>query len=87
MHDMIPLACPMLFHLKLMWDDEGARVEVGQNIKVGVLWGHKNYVSMRPHQILTKKNVSVSSIYLLTPYMKLILGFSPIKPFQTITMW
>ena len=26
MHDMIPLACPILFHLKLMWNDEGARV-------------------------------------------------------------
>ena len=25
MHDMIPLACPILFHLKLMWDDKGAR--------------------------------------------------------------
>ena len=42
MHDMIPLACPMLFHLKLMWNDEGARVgiggaEVGQNTTVGVL--------------------------------------------------
>ena len=35
MHDMIPLACPILFHLKLMWDDKGA--EVGQNTKVCVL--------------------------------------------------
>ena len=26
MHDMIPLACPILFHLKLMWNDEGAKV-------------------------------------------------------------
>ena len=26
MHDMIPLACPIPFHLKLMRDDEGARV-------------------------------------------------------------
>ena len=25
-HDMIPLACPIIFHLTLMWDDEGARV-------------------------------------------------------------
>ena len=46
MHDMIPLACPILFHLKLNWDDKGARVyaiggaEVGQNTKVGVLGGH-----------------------------------------------
>ena len=26
MHDIIPLACPIQFHLKLIWDDEGARV-------------------------------------------------------------
>ena len=26
MQTMIPLACPILVHLKLMWDDEGAIV-------------------------------------------------------------
>ena len=44
MHDMIPLACLILFHLKLMWDDKGAirigGAEVGQNTKVDVLGGH-----------------------------------------------
>ena len=44
MHDMIPLACPILFHLKLIWDDEGARV--GQNIKVGVLGGHMSQCAL-----------------------------------------
>ena len=47
MHDMMPLACPMLFHLKLMWDDEGVGgAEVGQNIKVGVLWGHMSQCAL-----------------------------------------
>ena len=51
--------------------------EVGQNIKVGVLGGHMS------HQILTKYFLSGIPICLLTPYMKMILGFSRIKPFQT----
>ena len=42
MHDMIPLACPILFHMKLMWNDDESigGAEVGQNTKVGVLGGH-----------------------------------------------
>ena len=58
--------------------------EVGQNIKVGVLGGD---MSQCAHQILTKYFLSGTPICLLTPYMKMILGFSRIKPFQTITMW
>ena len=49
MHDMIPLACPILFHLKLIRDDEDASVggaEVGQNIKVGVLGGHMSQCAL-----------------------------------------
>ena len=45
MHDVIKLACPMLFHLKLMWDDE-ADSEVGQNIKVGVLGDHLSHCAL-----------------------------------------
>ena len=50
MHDMIPLACPILFHLKLISDDEPCEsvggAEVGQNIKVGVLGGHMSQCAL-----------------------------------------
>ena len=82
MHDMIPLACPILFHLKLMWNDEGARV--GQNTKVGVLGGH---IFNAPSSDFDQKKLSGSPISLLIPYIKMILGFSRIKHFETITMW
>ena len=85
MHDIIPLACQILFHLKLMWDDKGARVyEVGQNTKVGVLGGHISQCALiRFSQFF----LSGSPICLLNPYVKIILGFSRIKHVQTITMW
>ena len=44
MQDMIPLACPILFHLKLMRDVGVA--EVGQNLKVGVLGGHMSQCAL-----------------------------------------
>ena len=47
MHNMIPLACPILFHLKLMRDDESVGgAEVGQNIKVGVLGGQMSQCAL-----------------------------------------
>ena len=52
----------------------GGGSEVGKNIKVGVLGG--SFVSLRPHQILTKCLISGSPIRLLTPYIKMILLFS-----------
>ena len=57
--------------------------EVGQNTKVGVLGSRISQCASD----LTQFSLSGSPISLLTPYIKMILGFSRIKHLETITMW
>ena len=88
MHDMIPLACPILFHLKLMWDDKGARVEgVLKSVKTQKLVFLGVIFLNAPSSDFEEFFLSGSPICLLYPYVKMILGFSRIKHVQTITMW
>ena len=71
----MPDTIPLEINVEWWGRESIGGAEFGQNTKVGVLGGHISQF----HQILMKFFLSCSPISLLTPYIKMILGFSRIK--------
>ncbi len=78
MRDMIPLSCPILFHLKLMWDDKGARVQGAlKSVKTQKLVFLGVIFLNAPSSDFDEIFLSGSPISLLTPYVKNDMGVQP----------